>query len=161
MQKIAVKVKKLAHFKTGELPTYGSLHASGFDLVAQLPYKITLNPGERALVPTGLSFEVPPGYEIQVRPRSGWAIKKGVSVVNTPGTVDADYRGEVQVGLINFGKEPIDILPGDRMAQAVLCPVVQAEFVESTDLSASERGAGGFGSTGFGREAVTGPVGNS
>lgn len=155
MQKIAVKVKKLGHFK-GELPIYGSQHASGFDLVAQLPYKLTMQPGERALVPTGLSFEIPPGFEIQVRPRSGWAIKKGVSVVNTPGTVDADYRGEVQVGLINLGKEPMDIMPGDRMAQAVLCPVVQAEFFETVELSATERGEGGFGSTGF-----AGPAANS
>lgn len=159
MQKIAVKVKKLNHFK-GELPTYGSLHASGFDLVAQLPEKITLSPGERALIPTGLSFEIPPGYEIQVRPRSGWAIKKGVSVVNTPGTVDADYRGEVQVGLIHLGKESMDILPGDRIAQAVLCPVVQAEFFETAELSDTERGAGGFGSTGFGEKVIQ-PAGNS
>lgn len=160
MQKIAVKVKKLAHFKTGELPSYGSLHASGFDLCAQLPSKLTINPGERALIPTGLSFEIPPGYEIQVRPRSGWAIKKGVSVVNTPGTVDADYRGEVQVGLIHLGKEPMDILPGDRIAQAVLCPVVQAELVETTELSDTERGAGGFGSTGFGQR-IPAPGANS
>ena len=158
MQKIAVKVKKLSHFQ-GELPTYGSLHASGFDLIAQVPEKIELRPGQRAMVPTGLSFEIPPGYEIQVRPRSGWAIKKGVSVVNTPGTVDADYRGEVLVGLINLGQEPMDILPGDRMAQAVLCPVVQAELVEVAELSGTERGAGGFGSTGFGANAV--PTGNS
>lgn len=159
MQKVAVKVKKLAHFKTGELPTYGSLHASGFDLVAQLPYKFTISPGERALIPTGLAFEIPPGYEIQVRPRSGWAIKKGISVVNTPGTIDADYRGEVQVGLVHLGKEPMDILPGDRIAQAVLCPVVQAELFEVTELSSTERGAGGFGSTGFGAGAV--PTSNS
>jgi len=159
MQKIAVKVKKLENFH-GDLPKYGTEHASGFDLVAQLPGKLTLNPGQRALVPTGLSFEIPPGFEIQVRPRSGWAIKKGVSVVNTPGTVDADYRGEVQVGLINFGQEPMDILPGDRMAQAVLCPVVQAQFIESKELSSSERGTGGFGSTGFGKENNA-PSGNS
>lgn len=148
MQKISVKVKRLANFQ-GELPSYGSTHASGFDLVAMLPEKLTLRPGERALVPTGLSFEIPPGFEIQVRPRSGWAIKKGVSVVNTPGTVDADYRGEVQVGLINFGHETMEILPGDRMAQAVLCPVVQAVFEDVAELGSTARGAGGFGSTGF------------
>lgn len=159
MQKIAVKVMRLKHFK-GELPTYGSEHASGFDLVAQLPYKLTMSPGERALIPTGLAFEIPPGYEIQIRPRSGWAIKKGVSVVNTPGTIDADYRGEVQVGLIHLGKEPMDILPGDRMAQAVLCPVVMAELQEVTELSSTERGEGGFGSTGFGKESTV-PTGNS
>ncbi len=150
MQKIAVKVKKLSNFR-GELPAYGSQHASGFDLKAQLKDPVVLKPGERAMVPTGLSFEIPPGYEIQVRPRSGWAAKKGITVVNTPGTVDADYRGEVQVALVNLGQEPMEILDQDRMAQAVLCPVVQAEFFESVELSATERGAGGFGSTGFGK----------
>lgn len=151
MQKIAVKVKKLENFQ-GELPTYGSTHASGFDLRAQLPCTISIQPGQRALVPTGLSFEIPPGFEIQVRPRSGWAAKKGVTVINSPGTVDADYRGEVMVALVNLGQEPMDILDQDRMAQAVLCPIVQAEFFESVELSSSERGGGGFGSTGFGKE---------
>lgn len=148
MEKKRVLVKKLAHFK-GELPAYETAHASGFDLRAQFPYPLTLNPGERALVPTGLAFEIPPGFEIQIRPRSGWAAKKGVTVVNSPGTVDADYRGEVQVALVNLGKEPMEIQPQDRMAQAVLCPVFQAELLEVADLSDTARGAGGFGSTGF------------
>lgn len=149
MQKIVVKVKRLEHFQ-GALPEYGSLYASGFDLRAQLRAPLTLKPGQRALVPTALAFEIPPGYEIQVRPRSGWAAKKGVTVVNSPGTVDADYRGEVMVALINLGEEPLEILDQDRMAQAVLCPVLQVQFQEVNQLADTERGAGGFGSTGFG-----------
>ncbi len=151
MQKIAVKVQRLEHFK-GELPAYGSLHASGFDLRAQLPGPLRLQPGQRVLVPTGLSLEIPPGYEIQIRPRSGWAAKKGVTVVNSPGTVDADYRGEVLVALIHLGDEAMEVVDQDRIAQAVLCPVVQAELVEASALTSTERGAGGFGSTGFGKE---------
>ncbi len=159
MQKIAVKVKRLEHFK-GELPTYGSLHASGFDLRAQLSAPIALQPGQRVLVPTGLSLEIPPGFEIQVRPRSGWAAKKGITVVNSPGTVDADYRGEVLVALVHLGDEAMNIEDQDRIAQAVLCPVLQAEFMEVSALASTERGAGGFGSTGFGKENSI-PVGNS
>ncbi|MGZ3650833.1 MAG: dUTP diphosphatase [Bdellovibrionota bacterium] len=150
MQKIAVKVKKLEHFQ-GELPSYGSAHASGFDLRAQLKSPLLLKPGQRVMVPTGLSLEIPPGYEIQVRPRSGWAAKKGVTVVNTPGTVDADYRGEVLVALVHLGEEPLEIQDQDRIAQGVLCPVVQVVFEEVGSLSETERGAGGFGSTGFGK----------
>lgn len=146
--KISVKVKKLENFK-GELPSYETEHASGFDLRAQLPEKILLEPGQRVMVPTGLSFEIPPGYEIQIRPRSGWASKKGVTVVNTPGTVDADYRGEVKIALVHLGQESLEILDQDRVAQAVLCPVVQAQLELATELSSTERGAGGFGSTGL------------
>jgi len=150
MQKIAVKVKKLEHFQ-GELPVYGSAHASGFDLRAQLKSPLLLKPGQRVMVPTGLSLEIPPGYEIQVRPRSGWAAKKGVTVVNTPGTVDADYRGEVLVALVHLGEEPLEIQDQDRIAQGVLCPVMQVAFEEVASLSETDRGAGGFGSTGFGK----------
>lgn len=146
--KIAVKVKKLENFR-GELPAYESAHASGFDLRAQLPEPVRLEPGKRVLIPTGLAFEIPPGYEIQVRPRSGWASKKGVTVVNAPGTIDADYRGEVKIALIHLGDEGLEILDQDRIAQAVLCPVVQA-FLEPVDqLSDTARGSGGFGSTGL------------
>jgi dUTP pyrophosphatase len=159
MQKIRVKVKKLENFR-GELPAYGSEHASGFDLRAQLRSPLTLKPGGRAMVPTGLAVEIPPGYEIQVRPRSGWAAKKGVTVVNSPGTVDADYRGEVLVALINLGEEPLEIMDQDRMAQAVLCPVLQADFELVGSLGDTERGTGGFGSTGFGRETPV-TAGNS
>lgn len=151
MQKIAVKVKKLEHFQ-GDLPSYGSLHASGFDLRAQLKASLRLEPGKRLMVPTGLALEIPPGYEIQVRPRSGWAAKKGVTVVNSPGTIDADYRGEVQVALVNLGSEPLEIMDQDRIAQAVLCPVLQVTFEEVAELGTTDRGAGGFGSTGFGKE---------
>lgn len=150
MQKISVRVKKLENFR-GELPAYETEHASGFDLRAQLPEPLLLEPGKRVLVPTGLAFEIPPGFEIQIRPRSGWAIKKGISVVNTPGTIDADYRGEVKIGLIHLGDEPLTIQDQDRIAQAVLCPVLQAELVAVSSLSETARGAGGFGSTGFGR----------
>lgn len=148
MNKVNVKVKKLENFK-GELPSYETAHASGFDLRAQLPEKTLLEPGQRVLVPTGLSFEIPPGFEIQIRPRSGWASKKGVTVVNTPGTIDADYRGEVKIALIHLGNEAMEIVDQDRVAQAVLCPVVQAQLIESKELSDTARGAGGFGSTGL------------
>lgn len=142
-----IKVKKLENYK-GDLPSYQSKSSSGFDVRAQLSQKVILNPGERALVPTGLSFELPEGFEIQARPRSGWAIKQGMTLLNTPGTIDADYRGEVKIILINLGKEPIDISDQDRIAQLVLCPVLQAEFDLKESLSETERGLGGFGSTG-------------
>lgn len=144
---IPVRIKKLAHFK-GELPQYQSAHASGFDVRAQLDASIVIKPKERAMVPTGLSFEIPAGYEIQTRPRSGLAWKHGLSIVNTPGTIDADYRGEVKILLVNLGEEPIEIKDQERIAQCILVPVIQAVWVESEDLSTTERGAGGFGSTG-------------
>jgi dUTP pyrophosphatase len=148
MEKITVKIKKLPHFQ-GDLPRYETLHASGCDLRAQLGKTILLEPGQRILVSTGLAFEIPPGFEMQIRPRSGWAIKKGISVVNTPGTIDADYRGEVQVGLINLGQESMEIQDQDRICQAVIAPVVQAEFTVVDALASTDRGAGGFGSTGM------------
>jgi len=144
----SLKIKKLNHFK-GLLPQYESEGASGFDVRAQLEGKsLTLAPGERHLVPTGLSFEIPRGFEIQARPRSGLAIKKGISLVNSPGTIDADYRGEVKIILINLGDQAFDIKDQDRIAQLVLTPVVQAQFELVEDLGATDRGAGGFGSTG-------------
>ena len=147
MNTIKMKVKTWAHFK-GDLPKYESLLASGFDIRAQLDQPITLAPGKSCMVPTALSFEIPPGYEIQVRPRSGLAAKKGITVLNTPGTVDADYRGEVKAILINLSQEDFIINDQDRIAQAVLCPVLQAEFELVEELSDTARGAGGFGSTG-------------
>ncbi len=144
---IEVKVKKLLHFQ-GDLPAYETSLASGFDVRAQLSEPITLKPGERSLVPTGLSFEIPPGFEIQARPRSGLAIKKGLGLVNSPGTIDADYRGEVKIILINLGQEAVTIESGERIAQLVLCPVIQAKLVLSEELSDTHRGSGGFGSTG-------------
>lgn len=147
MQKIAVKIKKLENFK-GEMPAYQSPGASGFDIRAQISQSMSLAPGERAMVPTGLSFEIPLGYEIQCRPRSGWAAKAGLTVLNTPGTIDSDYRGEVKVILVNLGPEPVEIKDQERIAQLVLCPVYQAQFELAQELSDTERGAGGFGSTG-------------
>ncbi|MGZ3693250.1 MAG: dUTP diphosphatase [Bdellovibrionota bacterium] len=151
MEKITVRVKKLDHFQ-GELPAYETAHASGFDLRAQIREPLTLKPGQRLLVPTGLAVEIPPGYEIQIRPRSGWAAKRGITVVNTPGTIDADYRGEVKIALIHLGDEAMEIQDQDRVAQAVLCPVFQAQLVETKELSDTARGEGGFGSTGFTRK---------
>jgi dUTP pyrophosphatase len=142
-----VKVKKLSHFK-GTLPAYESAGASGFDIRAQLSESLTLKPGQRTMVPTGLSFEVPVGYEIQARPRSGWAAKQGLTVLNTPGTIDADYRGEVKVILVNLGQDDVVIHDQDRCAQFVIAPVVQAEFLLVEELGDTVRGAGGFGSTG-------------
>ena len=107
-----------------------------------------IEPGSRELVPTGLAIELPEGFEAQIRPRSGLALKKGVTLVNTPGTIDADYRGEIGVIVINHGSEPFEIVRGDRIAQMIVAPVVQARLVEVDDLSSSDRGAGGFGSTG-------------
>ncbi|KHD87771.1 MAG: deoxyuridine 5'-triphosphate nucleotidohydrolase [Bdellovibrio sp. ArHS] len=147
MQKLTVKVKKLENFH-GELPQYQSLGASGFDIRAQLAGPVTLNPGERALIPTGLSFEIPLGYEIQARPRSGWAAKSGLTVLNTPGTIDADYRGEVKIIVINLGNESVVINDQERCAQLVIAPVLQAQFQVVDELGSTERGAGGFGSTG-------------
>ncbi len=144
-----IRVRRLENFQ-GELPHYQTPLASGFDVRAQLlGGTIQVLPGERKLVPTGLSFEIPPGFEIQVRPRSGWALKQGVTVLNSPGTIDADYRGEVKVILVNLGAEQVEIKDQDRIAQMVLAPVVQAELVIVDGLSESERGAGGFGSTGI------------
>jgi dUTP pyrophosphatase len=142
-----IKLKKLENFK-GALPAYQSKGSSGFDVRAQIQEKVILQPGQRALVPTGLSFEIPEGFEIQARPRSGWAIKQGLTLLNTPGTIDADYRGEVKIILINLGQEPIEILDQDRIAQLVLCPVIQVDFEVHDSLTETSRGAGGFGSTG-------------
>ena len=147
MQKIPVRIKCLEHFR-GDLPKYQSELASGFDVRAQIKEPITLAPGARALIATGLSFEIPPGYEIQARPRSGFALKQGISVLNTPGTIDADYRGEVKIILINLGQEAVQIQDQERVAQLVLCPVVQAELSIAMALSDTHRGADGFGSTG-------------
>jgi dUTP pyrophosphatase len=147
MTTIPMNVKKWAHFK-GDLPKYETTLASGFDIRAQLENPMAIAPGGSAMIPTGLSFEIPVGYEIQVRPRSGLAAKKAVTVLNTPGTIDADYRGEVKVILINLGAEPFVIQDQDRIAQCVLCPVLQAQMQLVTELSDTQRGVGGFGSTG-------------
>ncbi|MEE2658371.1 MAG: dUTP diphosphatase [Candidatus Latescibacterota bacterium] len=133
---------------TVPLPEYETSDSAGLDLRAHLEAPVTLAPGERRLVPSGLRLEIPTGYEAQVRPRSGLALKRGLTIVNSPGTVDADYRGDVGVILINHSNEPQNIEPGERIAQLVFAPVTQIEWEEVKELADSERGAGGFGSTG-------------
>jgi dUTP pyrophosphatase len=130
------------------LPASQSAHAAGLDLMADLDAPVTLQPGERSAVPTGIAIHIPEGFEGQVRPRSGRAIAEGLTVVNAPGTIDADYRGEVKVLLINLGDRPIEIRPADRVAQLVIAPVVRAEIQEVERLDDSARGPGGFGHTG-------------
>lgn len=130
------------------LPGYQTEHAAGVDLCAALAATLTLLPGERALILTGLALEIPVGYEGQVRPRSGLALKAGISIVNSPGTIDADFRGEIGVVLINHGSAPFVVEPLMRIAQLVLAPVTRAQFEWASDLSETERGSGGYGSTG-------------
>ncbi len=130
------------------LPSYQTAGAAGADVCACLDKPLVLEPGQRALVPTGLSFEIPDGYEVQVRPRSGLAARHGVTVLNSPGTIDSDYRGEVQVILVNLGTERFTISHGDRIAQLVAAPVERVQFQPVQDLSGTARGHGGFGSTG-------------
>ncbi len=145
-----VNLLRLAHGEGLELPAYESKGAAGMDLRAAVDdaAPMVLAPGKRALVPTGLIFEIPEGYEGQIRPRSGLAFKNGITCLNTPGTIDSDYRGEVKVLLINLGEEPFEISRGMRIAQMVIAPVTQARVAEITEASTTTRGAGGFGSTG-------------
>lgn len=143
---IPVQVKRLAHGTGLPLPAYATDGAAGMDVVSA--EDVTIAPGARHAVATGLAMAIPQGYEIQVRPRSGLALKHGITVPNTPGTIDSDYRGELKVILINLGHEPFAIARGDRVAQLVLAPVVQAAWDEVAELDATERGEGGFGSTG-------------
>ncbi|WP_438946852.1 dUTP diphosphatase [Sediminibacterium sp.] len=139
---------KIINQSNNPLPEYATLGSSGMDIRASLSEPMVLQPMARDLVPTGLFVEIPLGYEIQIRPRSGLAIKQGITCLNTPGTIDADYRGEIKVILINLSSEPQAIQPGDRIAQMVLQRVEQIQWVSATELGASDRGAGGFGSTG-------------
>jgi dUTP pyrophosphatase len=141
-----VLIKKLR--PDASSPRYMTEHAAGLDLAAAIDEPITLAPGERAAISTGLAFALPPGYEGQLRPRSGLAREHGVTLVNSPGTLDADYRSALIVLVINHGATPVRITPGQRIAQLVIAPVVQVELVEVDELPATERGAGGFGSTG-------------
>lgn len=141
-----VKVLRLPHGEGLALPAYATSGAAGMDVLAA--EDVSLDPGARHAVATGLAVAIPPGYEIQVRPRSGLALKHGITVLNAPGTIDSDYRGELKVILINLGSEPFVIARGDRVAQLVLTPVVQALWDEVRDLDKTGRGAGGFGSTG-------------
>ena len=145
-----VPIVRLPHAVDLPLPAYETAQAAGMDLRAAVPEDepLILRPGSRFAVPTGLAFALPAGFEGQVRPRSGLAFKSGVTCLNTPGTVDADYRGEVKVILINHGEEDVTIRRGDRIAQLVVAPVVQAQWAEVASLDETARGAGGFGSTG-------------
>jgi dUTP pyrophosphatase len=144
--KVAVRIKRLPHGEGLALPAYATPGAAGMDVLAA--EDVTLEPGGRHALATGLAVAIPKGYEIQVRPRSGLALKHGISVPNTPGTIDSDYRGELKVILINHGTEPFAIARGDRIAQLVLAPVTRAQWEEAAELDVTERGAGGFGSTG-------------
>jgi len=147
---VKVEVQQLPHGEGLPLPAYQTAHAAGMDLLAAVPDSapVVLEPGKIAMVPTALSIALPPGHEAQVRPRSGLAAKHGITVLNSPGTIDADYRGEIAVLLINHGSAAFTIKRGERIAQMVIAPVSQAELVVVTALGETERGSGGFGSTG-------------
>lgn len=148
MQNVRVALQRLPHGDGLPLPDYKSEHAAGADLCAAVREQVTLLPGARALIPTGFSIALPVGYEAQIRPRSGLAIRFGVTCLNAPGTIDADFRGELQVVLANFGNEPFVVRRGDRIAQLVVGPVARAGFELVAELPPTVRGAGGFGSTG-------------
>jgi dUTP pyrophosphatase len=145
-----VRIRRLPHGADLPLPAYHSAGAAGLDLLAAVDAPLTLPPGARALVPTGIAIALPEGFEAQVRPRSGLAARHGVTVLNAPGTVDADYRGEIKVVLVNHGEAPFTLSRGDRIAQMVVAPVTLARLVEADELDDTARGAGGFGSTGRG-----------
>lgn len=152
-----VRIVRLHPERDGDLPlpSYMTAGAAGCDLVAALQDPLTLAPMQRALVPTGLALAIPPGYEAQIRPRSGMALKRGIGMPNAPGTIDSDYRGELQVAIINLDTQPATILRGERIAQMVVAPVVQVRFELCETLDDTARGSGGFGSTGSGAQAET------
>ena len=143
---VKILVKKFD--KNIKLPAYKTSGSSGMDLMAYIKNKITINPGKTAMIPTGIAISIPKNYEIQIRPRSGLAANKGISVLNTPGTIDSDYRGEIKIILINLGQKSFDVKSGDRVAQIIVCPVSKAKFKEVKQLPKTTRGKGGFGSTG-------------
>jgi dUTP pyrophosphatase len=151
---IRLDVMRLPHGADLPLPSYQSEGAAGLDLLAAVTADapVIIGPGERALVPTGLAIALPAGTEGQVRPRSGLAARHGVSVLNAPGTIDADYRGEIQVILVNLGQEPFTVMRGTRIAQLIIAPVLQVTICETANLDETTRGVGGFGSTGMGQE---------
>lgn len=148
MPQLTIPLKPLAHGEDLPLPTYATEDSAGMDLLAAVEAPLTLNPGARFLIPTGLSMALPKGFEAQIRPRSGLAYKHGITVLNSPGTIDADYRGEVKVLLINHSDEPFEITRGMRIAQMVIAPVTQSSWETVDTLPDTNRGAGGFGSTG-------------
>ena len=148
MERIRIFIKRLKDDQPVSLPQYMTEGSSGMDLFASLENDVTLQPGERRMIPTAISVAIPEGFEGQVRPRSGLALRNGIGIVNAPGTIDADYRGEIGVLLINFGKEPVTLHHGDRIAQLVISRVFRAVWEEAEDLPPSSRQAGGFGHTG-------------
>ncbi len=148
MSRVRLAVERLPHGRDLPLPQYMSPGASGLDLLAAVSEPVTLAPGERRLIPTGLRLSLPPGHEGQVRPRSGLALRHGVTLLNSPGTIDADFRGEVAVILVNLGEQPFTVQRGERVAQLVVAPVARVEWDEEGELDTTERGAGGFGHTG-------------
>jgi dUTP pyrophosphatase len=148
MTALSIPLRSLPHAAGLALPAYASVHAAGVDLLAAVNEPLTLAPGRRAHVPTGIAMALPEGFEAQVRPRSGLAARHGVTVLNSPGTIDADYRGEIAVILINLGEEPFRIERGMRIAQLVVAPVTRVRWRKTAELPATERAAGGFGSTG-------------
>ena len=141
-----IQIKKLSNEVL--TPKYETSGSSGMDIAAYIDKDIVINSGDKALVPTGFSLSIPHGYEVQIRPRSGLAVKKGITVLNTPGTIDSDYRGEVKVVLINLSKDKFIVKKGERIAQMVVCPIEQVSVEEVKELSGTDRGTGGFGSTG-------------
>jgi len=148
MKPIEIKLQQLPHGKDLPLPEYATAQSAGVDLVAAVEESVVLKPSERALIPTGIAIALPAGYEAQIRPRSGLAFKNGISLVNTPGTIDADYRGEIKVILINLGSEDFTVTRGARIAQMVVAPVTHVAWQEVESLEETSRSAGGFGSTG-------------
>lgn len=145
---ITIEIMQLPGHEDLPLPAYETAHASGMDVRAAITEAVTLNPGMRMAVPTGLCMAIPPGYEAQVRPRSGWALREGITMINAPGTIDADYRGEIKVLLVNLGDAAVTINRGDRIAQIVFGPVVNVSWEKTVKLAKTLRGAGGFGHTG-------------
>jgi dUTP pyrophosphatase len=148
METITVKIKRINSEGITPLPAYMTPHAAGMDLYAEIAVDMTLLPGGRALIPTGIAIELPEGYEAQIRPRSGLALKHGIALVNSPGTIDADYRGEIGIIMINHGNEPFTVRSGERIAQMVFAPFTRALFAEVAELGNTARGTGGFGHTG-------------
>jgi len=141
-----IKIKKLSNEVL--TPKYETPGSSGMDIAAYINEDVIINSGDKALIPTGFSLSIPQGYEVQIRPRSGLAIKKGITILNTPGTIDSDYRGEIKVVLINLSKDKFTVQNGERIAQMVVCPIIQVSIEEVKELSETNRGVGGFGSTG-------------
>jgi len=148
MHRIRIDIRVLAHGRDLPLPSYATSGAAGMDLRAAIDQPVELAPGERTAIPTGIQIAVPAGYEAQIRPRSGWALKRGITVANAPGTIDSDYRGEVLVALVNLDREPHTIYRGDRIAQMIVAPVVRVAWRSVENLDETVRGARGFGSTG-------------